>query len=95
MAELNKIRAEEKQVEVDILGKSVEELENTVYALESQVGLLKRECERQRLMREEMESEIQGLKNQISIMHAALHEASTRSSDERLETKIRRENAER
>ncbi|XP_024397560.1 kinesin-like protein KIN-12D isoform X2 [Physcomitrium patens] len=94
VAELNKIRAEEKQVEVDILGKSVEELENTVYALESQVGLLKRECERQRLMREEMESEIQGLKNQISIMHAALHEASTRSSDERLETKIRRENAE-
>ena len=36
-AEVNKTRAQEKQVEVEILGKSVEELENTVYALESQV----------------------------------------------------------
>lgn len=34
---MNKTRAEEKQVEVEILGRSVEELENTVYALESQV----------------------------------------------------------
>jgi hypothetical protein len=37
MAEMNKTQAEEKQVEVEILGRSVEELENTVYALESQV----------------------------------------------------------
>ncbi|KAG0565723.1 hypothetical protein KC19_7G010200 [Ceratodon purpureus] len=95
MAEVNKTLAEEKQVEVEILGRSVEELENTVYALESQVGLLKRECERQRLMREELESEMQGLKDQISYMHTALTEASTRSGDELLETKLRREDAER
>lgn len=61
----------------------------------AQVGLLKRECERQRLMREEMESEMQGQKDQISYMHAALTEASTRSGDELLETKLRREDAER
>ncbi len=37
MADLSKTRADEKQVEAEILGRSVEELENTVYALESQV----------------------------------------------------------
>ncbi|XP_024385089.1 kinesin-like protein KIN-12F isoform X2 [Physcomitrium patens] len=95
MAELYRTLADEKEVEVEILGKSVQELENTVSTLESQVGVLKIECERQRLMRQEMESELEGLKNQISIMHAALHEASLRSGDELLETKLRREDAER
>lgn len=37
IAELSRIRAEEKQVEAEILGRSVVELESTVYALESQV----------------------------------------------------------
>ena len=37
IAEAKKTLADEKQVEVEILGRSVEELENTVYALESQV----------------------------------------------------------
>lgn len=60
-----------------------------------QVGLLKRECERQRLLREEMESELQGLQSQISIMHAALSEASNRKSDEFLEMKLRKDDAER
>jgi DNA repair exonuclease SbcCD ATPase subunit len=46
-------------------------------------------------MREEMEGEMQGLKDQISFMHTALTEASTRSGDELLETKLRREDAER
>jgi hypothetical protein len=40
IAEQSKAIAEEKQVEVDILGRSVEELESTVYALESQVCAL-------------------------------------------------------
>lgn len=35
--EANKKHAQEKQVEVDILSRSVEELERTVFALESQV----------------------------------------------------------
>jgi hypothetical protein len=36
-AELSRTRAEEKQIEAEILGRSVVELESTVYALESQV----------------------------------------------------------
>lgn len=56
---------------------------------------MKRECDNQRLLREEMESELQGLKNQVSIMHAALTEASSRSGDELVEMKMRREDAER
>lgn len=38
IAELSKSHAEEKEVEAEILGKSVEELESTVFALESQVS---------------------------------------------------------
>lgn len=37
IADANKKHAQEKQVEVDILSRSVEELERTVFALESQV----------------------------------------------------------
>lgn len=46
-------------------------------------------------MREKMESEMQGLKDEISCLHTALTEASTTSGDELLETKLRREDAER
>jgi hypothetical protein len=37
VAELSRSHAEEKQQEAEILGRSVEELETTVYVLESQV----------------------------------------------------------
>lgn len=39
-SELSRIRAEEKQIEAEILGRSVVELESTVYALESQVRVV-------------------------------------------------------
>lgn len=59
IAEQSKTIAEEKQVEVDILGRSVEELESTVYALESQVCAL---------------SEIQLFPLAFSIFHVASKE---------------------
>ncbi|XP_024367331.1 kinesin-like protein KIN-12F isoform X4 [Physcomitrium patens] len=94
-AELTRARAEEKQAEAEILGRSIVELESTVYALESQLGLVKRECERQRLMREDMEMELQRLQNHLSIMQAALEEAGTRSDDDIIVAQLAREEAER
>ncbi|KAG0606203.1 hypothetical protein M758_9G122000 [Ceratodon purpureus] len=93
-AELSRARAEEKQIEAEILGRSVVELESTVYALESQLGIVERESERQRLMREDMEMELEGLKNHLSVMQAALEEASARSADNILEAQLAREETE-
>lgn len=59
------------------------------------MGILKRESERQRLMREDMEMEFQGLKNHMSIMQAALDEAGARSADDLFEAQSAREDAER
>jgi hypothetical protein len=61
----------------------------------SQLGLVKRESERQRLMREDMEMELEGIKNHLSIVQAALEEASARSADDILEAQFAREEAER
>jgi len=44
-----------------------------------QVGLLKREGDRQCLVRKDMESELQELKLQNTVIHASLTEASGRS----------------
>lgn len=60
-----------------------------------QLGLVRRESERQRLMREDMEMELQGLKNHMSVMQAALEEASSRSADDLLEAQCARQEAER
>lgn len=60
-----------------------------------QLGLVRRESERQRLMREDMEMELQGLKNHMSVMQAALEEASARSADDILEAQHARQAAER
>nr|XP_024376844.1 kinesin-like protein KIN-12F isoform X2 [Physcomitrium patens] len=94
-AEFSRTRAEEKEIEAEILGKSVMELESTVYALESQLGLVTRECEQQRLMREDMEMELQRLHNSMSVRQAALEEANARIADEILEAQFAREEAER
>lgn len=46
-------------------------------------------------MREDMEMELQGLKNHVSVMQAALDEAGARSAQELLEAQSAREAAER
>jgi len=60
-----------------------------------QLGLVRRESERQRLMREDMEMELQGLKNHLSVTQAALEETCARSADDILEAQFSRQEAER
>ncbi|XP_057869677.2 kinesin-like protein KIN-12F isoform X1 [Cryptomeria japonica] len=70
VAEARKIYAEEKEEEAKLLERSVEELERTVNALESQVDIVKREADRQRLMREDIELELQALRHQMLTMQS-------------------------
>ncbi|XP_024380241.1 uncharacterized protein [Physcomitrium patens] len=81
-AELSKAHAKVKEDEAVLLSRSVEELESTVYALEGQLGLLNREAERQRLLREDIEMELQKLNNHVFVTQSAHEEASTRSNEQ-------------
>ncbi|CAA3022560.1 kinesin KIN-12D [Olea europaea subsp. europaea] len=65
IAETIKIHAEEKDKEVKLLERSIEELECTVDVLEQKVGIVKGEAERQRLEREELELELHAVKQQM------------------------------
>nr|KJB32406.1 hypothetical protein B456_005G239700 [Gossypium raimondii] len=65
MAESKKTYAEEKEAEVKLLERSVEELECTINVLENKVDIIKGEAERQRLQREELESELDAIKVQM------------------------------
>ncbi|CAM6042219.1 unnamed protein product [Sphagnum compactum] len=87
VAEICRTHAEEKEEEANLLGKSVEELESAVSALENQLSLVKQEAERQQLMREDMEMKIQGLENHVSMMQAALAETVAQSAEELREAK--------
>uniref|UniRef100_A0A0E0MP56 Kinesin motor domain-containing protein n=1 Tax=Oryza punctata TaxID=4537 RepID=A0A0E0MP56_ORYPU len=65
MAEERKTHAEEKDEEVKLLERSIEELESTVCALENKVDIIKEEAERQRMHREEIELELQKVRQQM------------------------------
>ncbi|CAN6343552.1 unnamed protein product [Urochloa humidicola] len=65
IAEEQKAYAEGKDEEVKLLERSIEELENTVCAMESRVDIVKAEAERQRMQREELEVELQKVRQQI------------------------------
>uniref|UniRef100_A0A0D9Y105 Kinesin motor domain-containing protein n=1 Tax=Leersia perrieri TaxID=77586 RepID=A0A0D9Y105_9ORYZ len=65
MAEERKLHAEEKDEEVKLLERSIEELERTVCALENKVDIIKEEAERQRMQREELELELQKVRQQM------------------------------
>ncbi|XP_068655925.1 kinesin-like protein KIN-12D isoform X2 [Aristolochia californica] len=65
MAEVSKTYAVDKEEEVKLLEKSVEELECTINILENKVEIVKGEAERQRLLREELEIELQAVKHQM------------------------------
>ena len=47
-----------------------------------QLGLLKREAECQRMLREDIEMELQRLNNHIFVTQSALEESNTRNSEE-------------
>ncbi|CAN1307272.1 Kinesin-like protein KIN-12D [Linum perenne] len=70
-AESQKIHAQDKEAEVELLERSVEELECTINVLENKVDNLKEETERQRLQREDLEVEIHALKNQMQTFESS------------------------
>ncbi|XP_066359140.1 kinesin-like protein KIN-12F isoform X1 [Miscanthus floridulus] len=65
IAEEHKAYAEGKDEEVKVLERSIEVLENTVCTLESEVDIVKEEAERQRMQREELEVELQKVRQQM------------------------------
>nr|GMC78383.1 kinesin-like protein KIN-12D [Ipomoea batatas] len=65
LAEIRKLYADEKEEEVKLLERSIEELDCTVNVLENKVGIIKEEAERQRLQREELEMELHNVKQQM------------------------------
>ncbi|KAI3847328.1 hypothetical protein MKW92_005569 [Papaver armeniacum] len=65
IAESTKAYAEEKEEEVKLLERSVEELESTVDVLQNQSDIVRGEAERQRLQREDLEMELQEIRNQM------------------------------
>ncbi|XP_062204039.1 kinesin-like protein KIN-12F isoform X2 [Phragmites australis] len=65
IAEERKAYAEEKDEEVKLLERSIEELESTVCALENKVGIIMEEAERQKMQREELEVELQKVREQM------------------------------
>ncbi|KAL5206442.1 hypothetical protein ABZP36_034651 [Zizania latifolia] len=65
MAEERKTHAEEKDEEVKLLERSIEELESTVYAVENKMDIIKEEAERQRMQREELELELQKVRQHM------------------------------
>ncbi|CAN4107643.1 unnamed protein product [Withania somnifera] len=66
VAEIAKLQAEQKEEEVILLERSIEELESTVNVLENEVEFVRGEAERQRLQREEIELELHAIKQQMN-----------------------------
>ncbi|KAG8049117.1 hypothetical protein GUJ93_ZPchr0009g510 [Zizania palustris] len=65
MADERKTHAEDKDEEVKLLERSIEELESTVYAVENKMDIIKEEAERQRMQREELELELQKVRQHM------------------------------
>ncbi|XP_059280862.1 kinesin-like protein KIN-12C isoform X1 [Lycium ferocissimum] len=65
VSEASKMYAEEKDEEVKILEHSVEELEGTINVLESKVHEMEEEVQRDRLIRDSLELELQALRKRL------------------------------
>ncbi|KAL0308068.1 UNVERIFIED_CONTAM: Kinesin-like protein KIN-12C [Sesamum angustifolium] len=64
-SEASKMYAEQKEEEVKILERSVEELESTINVLEKKVHEMEEEVEKQRLIRDSRELELQALRHRL------------------------------
>ncbi|KAL0414872.1 UNVERIFIED_CONTAM: Kinesin-like protein KIN-12C [Sesamum radiatum] len=64
-SEASKMYAEQKEEEVKILERSVEELESTINVLEKKVHEMEEEVEKQRLIRDSLELELQALRHRL------------------------------
>ncbi|KAK4767541.1 hypothetical protein SAY86_015291 [Trapa natans] len=67
VSEASKIHAEQKEEEIKILEHSIEELEHTVNMLEKKVYEMDQDMERHRRARDELESELQVLRQRMSV----------------------------
>ncbi|XP_024519762.1 kinesin-like protein KIN-12C isoform X1 [Selaginella moellendorffii] len=88
VAEASKAHAEEKDEEIKVLERSVGELESIVNALENQVGIVKREAQMQRLMREDLETEVQSLRHEITLRTGMI---AAKKTDEEAILKLKEE----
>lgn len=68
VAETRKLYLDEKEEEVRLLERSVEELERTVNVLESKVDIVKGETELQHMQREDLELELQSIKQKMQMV---------------------------
>ncbi|KAL8481206.1 hypothetical protein ACS0TY_027650 [Phlomoides rotata] len=64
-SETSKMYAEQKEEEVMILERSVEELDSTINVLEKKVHEMEEEVEKQRLIRDSLELELQALRERL------------------------------
>ncbi|KAK7291739.1 hypothetical protein RIF29_07120 [Crotalaria pallida] len=67
-SESSKLYAEQKEEEVGILERSVEELESTINVLEKKVHEMDEEVERHRLISDSLEMELQALKERLLLV---------------------------
>ncbi|CAK9213738.1 unnamed protein product [Sphagnum troendelagicum] len=63
-------RCIDEEEELQLLQTSVEMLQSTVSALENQLDLLKRESEQQQMIREDLELDLEGMRNHVAMLHA-------------------------
>ncbi|XP_024518825.1 kinesin-like protein KIN-12E [Selaginella moellendorffii] len=66
VAEECQVLSTDKEEEVKVLERSVQELESTIATMENQIGLIKRDGEMQKIMKEDMEMEVQRLRAELS-----------------------------
>ncbi|XP_058076722.1 kinesin-like protein KIN-12F isoform X2 [Magnolia sinica] len=92
VAEVSKVYAEQKEEEVKILERSVEELERTINVLERKVYEMGDDVERHRLMREDLELELQALRQRMMTVENVTEnfDAENSSVEERVECQMSR-----
>ncbi|XBH89805.1 hypothetical protein VPH35_081626 [Triticum aestivum] len=84
IADERKTYAEKKDEEVKLLERSVDDLGSDVCALENLVRDIKKEAERQRMQREELEVELQKVRQQMSAVPSS-GEAGSSVEDKRID----------
>ncbi|KAL7104710.1 hypothetical protein ACP275_07G001000 [Erythranthe tilingii] len=90
-SETRKLYAEQKEEEVKILEHSVEELESTINVLEKKVNEMEEEVEKQRLIRDSLEVELQALRHRLLTVEDLTESmASETSSTSQLEDQFSR-----
>ncbi|PIN19458.1 hypothetical protein CDL12_07860 [Handroanthus impetiginosus] len=80
-SEASKMHAEQKEEEVKILERSVEELESTINVLEKKVHGMEEEVEKQRLIRDSLELELQSLRHRLLTVEDLTESMTSKNSN--------------